>query len=114
MEGIHTGELESVHSLHTVYVPKRKKYIHEGMKARLHLAALDHNYIVEREQAQTKEGEARYKLQFSKPSMHYVVKPIKVAKEHHYREELIKMVLESCRQSKCTNNNVLNNDRHLA
>ncbi|XP_034057152.1 uncharacterized protein LOC117536418 [Gymnodraco acuticeps] len=50
-EGIHTGELESIHSLYTKYVPKRKKFTEESFQARL--AALDHNHNIDREQAQT-------------------------------------------------------------
>ncbi|KAK5908027.1 hypothetical protein CgunFtcFv8_016121 [Champsocephalus gunnari] len=53
-EGIHTGELESIHSLSTKYVPKRKKFTEESFQARL--AALDHNHNIDREQAQTKKG----------------------------------------------------------
>ena len=40
---IHTGELESIHSLFLKYAPKRKAFSREGIMARLHLAAIDHN-----------------------------------------------------------------------
>lgn len=95
-EGIHTGELESVHSLYTKYVPKRKKYCKEGFTARLHLAAMDHNCHVDRKQAKTKSGQPRFKLQYSKGSAGYVVKPIKEAKDHPYRQELLKGVIDRC------------------
>uniref|UniRef100_A0A3B4XA25 Uncharacterized protein n=1 Tax=Seriola lalandi dorsalis TaxID=1841481 RepID=A0A3B4XA25_SERLL len=41
--GIHTGQLESLHSLYTKYATKRKKFLRESLEARLHVAALDHN-----------------------------------------------------------------------
>ena len=99
-EGIHTGELERVHSLYTKYVPKRKTYTMEGMQARLHLAAVDHNLSVHREQSRTEGGQLRFKLQFSISAKDYVVKSIREAKNHGYRAELLKGVLDRCMQSK--------------
>ena len=94
---MHTGELESVHSLYTKYAPKRKKYTLQGLTAHLHLAAMDHNNSVERKQAKTKSGKLRYKLQYSKATGDYVVKPIKQAKDHHYRHELLIGITDRCR-----------------
>ncbi|XP_034094542.1 coiled-coil domain-containing protein 73-like [Gymnodraco acuticeps] len=73
-EGIHTGELESIHSLYTKYVPKRKKFTEESFQARL--AALDHNHNIDREQVQTKKGALQFKLQYSKPAGGYVGSPM--------------------------------------
>uniref|UniRef100_A0A667WXQ4 Uncharacterized protein n=1 Tax=Myripristis murdjan TaxID=586833 RepID=A0A667WXQ4_9TELE len=42
-KGIHTGQLESLHSLYTKYATKRKKFLRESFEARLRVAALDHN-----------------------------------------------------------------------
>ena len=44
---IHTGELESTHSLFLKYAPKRKKFTQDGITARLHLATIDHNTNVQ-------------------------------------------------------------------
>ena len=44
---IHTGELESIHSLFLKYAPKRKHFSREGITARLHLATIDHNTNVQ-------------------------------------------------------------------
>ena len=76
-EGIHTGDLESIHSLYIKYVPKRKMFSVEGMQARLRLAALDNNHHVDRQQATTRNGELRFKLQYSKPAGTYIAKPIR-------------------------------------
>ncbi|KAL7372004.1 hypothetical protein ABVT39_008332 [Epinephelus coioides] len=65
-EGIHTGTLESLHSLYTKYATKRKKFLRESFEARLRVAALDHNHNVIRETAKTKQGEEQMKHQFSK------------------------------------------------
>ena len=95
-DGIHTGELESIHSLYTKYVPKRKKLSQEGLNARLHLAAIDHNSSVHRQQATTKSGKLRFKVQYCKGAMAYVAKPNRAAKRHEYRHELLTGVLDQC------------------
>ncbi|KAI4826949.1 hypothetical protein KUCAC02_030379, partial [Chaenocephalus aceratus] len=86
-EGIYTGELESIHSLYTKYVPKRKKFTEESFQARL--AALDHNHNIDREQAQTKKGALQFKLQYSKPAGGYVVKAMKTPKSYNFRREIM-------------------------
>lgn len=95
---VHTGELESVHSLYNKYATKRKKYGQQGYTALLHLAALDHNHAVDRQQAQTKSGRLRYKLQYSKASGDYVVKPVKDIKQHQYRHEILLAVTDRCQK----------------
>ncbi|KAK5880403.1 hypothetical protein CesoFtcFv8_023435 [Champsocephalus esox] len=82
-EWIHTGELESIHSLYTKYVPKRKKFTEESFQARLRLCALDSNHNIE--QAQTKKGALQLKLQYSKPAGGYVVKEMKTPKSYNFR-----------------------------
>uniref|UniRef100_A0A8C9XCN1 Uncharacterized protein n=1 Tax=Sander lucioperca TaxID=283035 RepID=A0A8C9XCN1_SANLU len=64
--GIHTGQLESLHSLYTKYATKRKKFLRESLEARLRVAAMDHNSNVDRKTAKTKEGEEQHKHQYSK------------------------------------------------
>ncbi|KAK5916114.1 hypothetical protein CesoFtcFv8_001643 [Champsocephalus esox] len=95
-EVIHTGELESIHSLYTKYVPKHKKFTEESFQARLRLAALDHNHISDREQAQTKKGALQFKLQYSKPAGGYVVKAMKTPKSYNFRREIMVGVVERC------------------
>lgn len=93
---IHTGELESVHSLYTKYVPKRKKFSRSGMQARLRLAALDHNLAVGRVQAKTVRGILRFKHEYSKSAGNYIVKPIKVSKDWSFRDQLIAGISDRC------------------
>ena len=59
------------------------------MQARLRLAALDNNHHIERQQATTRNGELRFKLQYSKPAGTYIAKPIKVAKTYDFHTELL-------------------------
>jgi hypothetical protein len=92
-EGIHTGELESIHSLYTKYATKRIKFTRESMIMRLMLAALDNNHNAQRQQASTKSGVPCFKLQYSKVSATYVVKPIRRVKEHGYRNEMLRGIL---------------------
>ena len=79
---------------------REKKFSSAGMKARLSLAALDHNFSAEREQACTKAGVARYKQEFSKSAGGYIVKPIKVDKDYSFRKELLSGITERCLQGK--------------
>ena len=95
--GVHTGQLESVHSLYTKYVPKRKKFNPQGLSACLHLAAMDHNFAVDHWLVNTKHGQLRYKLQYSKSSANYVMKPITTAKQHQYRHELLLGITDRCK-----------------
>lgn len=95
-EGIHTGTLESLHSLYTKYATKRKKFLRESFEARLRVAALDHNHNVIRETAKTKQGEEQMKHQFSKASQQYVVVPVKVCKDYSFRKDIVAGALKCC------------------
>lgn len=93
---IQTGELESVHSLYNKYAPKRLKFGHDGITARLQVAALDHNYSVDRKQARTGEGVLRFKQEFSKGAKAYVVKPIRQSKKWSFRTEILFGIVDRC------------------
>ena len=58
-EGIHTGELESVHALYNKYATKRKSFSFEIFEARLRLAALDNNTNIEIERAKKRRPEVK-------------------------------------------------------
>lgn len=92
-DGIHTGGLESLHALYTKYAPKRKTYEPKAFTARLRLAALDHNYNVQREQAVSATGKTAVKVQFSKAAKAYVIKKVPVKKTHEYIEEIVQMIM---------------------
>ncbi|KAL7405317.1 hypothetical protein ABVT39_027152 [Epinephelus coioides] len=79
--GIHTGQLESIHSLYTKYATKGKTFLRESLEACLLVAALDHNSNVNRETATTKEGEEQHKHQYSEAAQQYVVTSLKVDKD---------------------------------
>ena len=91
----HTGTLEVYHSLYNKYCPKRLHFSYAGMIARSQLAVLDHNSGVDTIQSETKKGDPRYKLQFSKVMQSWVVKAIKEPKQKHYIEHLLFEVFES-------------------
>ena len=59
-----------------------------GMIARTQLAVLHFNEAMKCEHALTKDRVPRFKLQYSKLSKTYVVKPIKTAPEKVYIEDL--------------------------
>lgn len=92
----HTGALEVYHSLINKYAPKRQHFSYEGMVSRTQLAAIDHNYGVGRAQAQTKDGQLRFSVVVPKSFTNdtkWVARPLKVAKDHCYREEMMKDVV---------------------
>lgn len=92
----HTGYLEVYHSLINKYAPKRQHFSYEGMVSRTQLAAIDHNHGSGRAQAQTKDGQPRYNLVVPKSFTNdkkWVAKPVKVAKEHSYREDMMRDVV---------------------
>ena len=73
----HTGQLEVFHSLMLKYLPKRQHFSYQGMIARTQLAAMDHNFNLDRSQAvtcgedQSLEG---YKVVFPKSRKDWVAK----------------------------------------
>ncbi|XP_052788440.1 uncharacterized protein LOC128223186 [Mya arenaria] len=95
----HTGALESYHALLLKYMPKRIHYSLEGMIARTHLAALDHNHNVNRAQATVKtgsrKGEKRFKTEFSKLSKSWIAKKMYEKKTYEYLENLKEKTLET-------------------
>ena len=93
---IHTGELESVHSLYTKYVPKRKKFGHAGMVSRLRVAAMDHNWAVGRQQATTADGTLMFKVEYSKAAGGYIVKKIKAEKNWSFTQKLLAGITHRC------------------
>ena len=73
----HTAQLEVFHSLLTKYCPNRQHFSYMGMNVRMQLAILDHNYNIERLQATTLQGQARFKQVSPKSQKHWVAKAIK-------------------------------------
>ena len=59
------------------------------MHARTQLAVLDHNCGIGREQARTKDGKLRYKVNYSKVTASWVPKKISTAKDKTYLSEII-------------------------
>ena len=93
----HTGNIEVYHSLLLKYCPKRLHFSRNGMIARTQLAILHFNAIINAEQAVTKDKTPRYKLQFSKVSQNYVVKPIKKIPEKKYIDDLMHLIVDTAR-----------------
>ena len=70
------------------------------MEARLHVAALDHNYGADRAQATTRAGTLQFKQEYSKPAGTYVVKPIAATKDYSFRTELLRGITHRCSKGK--------------
>ena len=91
----HTGTLEVYHSLYNKFCPKRLHFSYSGMIARSQLAVLDHNSGVDAVQSETKAGDKRVKLQFSKVTQSWVVKNIKEPKQKAYIEHILFEIFET-------------------
>ena len=114
LNGFHqTGSLEVFHSLLLKYCPKRQHFRHDGMRARIELAILDHNYNTQHQQATTKSGlfitipckivlhvfyfltgKARFKLLFPKGRKAWVAKPILESKKYIHLTYMLDDIVE--------------------
>lgn len=95
----HTGELEVFHSLMLKYLPKREHFSYRGMVARTQLAAMDHNFNLDRSQAVTSNkdghgGQERYKVVFPKGRKNWVAKPMKKKKSYKYVFDMLYNVVK--------------------
>ena len=89
------GNIEVYHSFATTqYCPKRLHFSHHGMSARSQIAVLRFNSIVNAEQDCIQDETPRFKLQFSKVSQCYVVKPVQEVSEKAYLEDLISEIIK--------------------
>ena len=90
----HTGMLEVFHSLLTKYCPKRQHFSFMGMCVRTELTTLDHNHNIKREQATTSEGILQYKLEFSKATKRWVLKPVKETKSYAHLHDMLELLVD--------------------
>ena len=91
----HTGQLEVFHSMMLKYVPKSQHFSYQGMVARTQLAALDHNYNLNRssENENDEVGEERHKVVFPKGRKDWVAKPFLNDKSYEFVNDLMYDVL---------------------
>ncbi|XP_070540791.1 uncharacterized protein [Ptychodera flava] len=93
----HTGHLESFHNTLLMYASKRTSYKFENMKARVLLAAIDHNHHLHRKQATTSSGEQRYARKYSKRSNRWTAVPVKEKKTYSYLPVITALILHKRR-----------------
>lgn len=74
---MHTGMLESFHSLLLGYSTKRTAYQNEGYLARVQLAVLDHNALTGRENALNHNDDIIYHRKYRKQTKKWDVAPTK-------------------------------------
>ncbi|XP_052285882.1 uncharacterized protein LOC127881787 [Dreissena polymorpha] len=89
-----TAELETLNSLVLMYAAKRFSYTPPVYRARNLLAALDHNYHLQREQKLNKDGSARVCQSFNKKSARWTVRPVKEQKTYPHMATLIRNVFQ--------------------
>ena len=98
----HTGTLEVYHSIYNKYSPKRLQFSYSGVIARAQLAVLDFNSGVGLEQSKNKQGDLRYKHQFSKITQSWVVKIIHDRKEKTTYKDHILDEVNYLKKTSCT------------
>ena len=91
----HTGNLGVFHSLLLKYCPNRLCFSFHGMIMRTQLAILHFNQAMNSKHVVTKYGIPGYKLQYSKVTGGYVVKPIKNQPKKPYLVDLISVVINA-------------------
>jgi len=90
----HTGQLEVYHSLILKYASKRHHFRYTAMRARLQLAALDHNYNVDRGLAMGKDGHPVVQQIFTKARKQWVLRNVYCKKQYSYIDEILQKVVE--------------------
>ncbi|XP_056013504.1 uncharacterized protein LOC130052444 [Ostrea edulis] len=91
----HTGEIEVYHSMMLKYVPKRQEFQYPQMVARTQLAALDHNFNLNRDIKNDKHGQEVFAPQCSKATGRWSVKNRYEEKNYSFRKELLEITLEN-------------------
>ncbi|XP_038126779.1 uncharacterized protein LOC119773727 [Cyprinodon tularosa] len=89
----HTGKLEVFHASMLKYTEKRLHFHYSTMKARTQLAVMDHNENVQREQAYTNTGQARFNVVYPKQTKEWVAKKIYVPTTQTFRQNLVVQVV---------------------
>ena len=100
---LHTGKLESYHSLMNKYAPKRLEFDQPAMIGRMQLTALNHNNNTGRAQKvitqprtnSSPEGEPIYRGVWSKPTLQWVIKPVMEDKTYEYLTDMMVDVVRS-------------------
>jgi hypothetical protein len=90
----HTGALEVYHSMLLKYAPKRLHFNYAGMRARLQLAAIDHNYNVDRKLEKDKNGVPRVKQAYTKAKKNWILRNVYESKQFGYIENIIQKIVE--------------------
>ncbi|XP_052260140.1 uncharacterized protein LOC127864520 [Dreissena polymorpha] len=89
-----TSALEAQHKVVCQFAPKFLSFSYAAMKQRLHLAALHSVANANRKQAETRQGEKRYRLSYPKyKAGHHVVKAVKENCTYDYVDELMAELL---------------------
>jgi len=84
---LHTGELESFHSLILEYASKETQFSYQGMILRHILAVLDHNYNVGRAKTGTK-------IVYSPARKEYVEKAVFAPKDDSWKYAILQIILK--------------------
>ncbi|XP_052280835.1 uncharacterized protein LOC127878348 [Dreissena polymorpha] len=89
-----TSALEAQHKVVCQFAPKFLSFSYAAMKQRLHLAALHSLANANRKQAETRQGEKRYRLSYPKYNAgHHVVKAVKENCTYDYVDEVMAELL---------------------
>ena len=90
----HTGALEVYHSMLLKYAPKRLHFNYAGMQTRLQLAAMDHNYNVDRKLAKDKEGNPLVRQAYTKAKKQWILRNVYEGKEYSYLSDIMRHIVQ--------------------
>lgn len=85
---VHTGNLESFHSLQLMYAPKRIGYSYVGIELRSILAVLDNNHNLGREKS------GKQKVKYSKATKQFSLVDVPTAKDNKWCKDLVLQAVE--------------------
>ncbi|KAK3725325.1 hypothetical protein QZH41_016412 [Actinostola sp. cb2023] len=90
----HTGSLESVNSMSLMYAPKRCAFGMQAFKARKMLAAIDHNYHINRKSLVHEKGEVQVTRKYVSRTKRWDAQVIKEDKDYAYIPQMLAMTFE--------------------
>ncbi|KAK3746635.1 hypothetical protein QZH41_012840 [Actinostola sp. cb2023] len=96
----HTGCLESVNSMSLMYASKRCSFQNEAFTARKTLAAIDHNYHLDRDDARNQDGITIVSRKFNPRTKVWDQRMVKSNKKYGYIPLLRAMVLKKRKNNK--------------
>ena len=93
----HTSRNEQLNNVHNIYLPKHTYFGPQQARVRACLAAIDHNFNVNRPVKKDVDGDTKYTYKVTRDGATYTAIPVKVPKITTWRTDIMKEVVEAVR-----------------